>query len=149
MFSYTSSLQRVINLFLLIYVGIISKLLFSPAMAVPMLTFSFWWVFCAFLVLEAMVGMFNSCGATLRSKHYPDSCQSSIMTVFRLPLNALVVLGTKLTDRASDVPSLQKVFAVLVGMHMIALLFQIGLMTAPTHDRISISSDGVEKKKVQ
>ena len=45
------------------------------AMLVPVLKFEFWWVFCAFLVLEAMVGMFNSCGATLRAKYYPEGLQ--------------------------------------------------------------------------
>ena len=74
-----------------------------------------------------MVGMFNSCGATLRSKYYPDEIQSSVMTVFRLPLNLLVVVGTKLTDSANDVPSLQFVFGVIVTMHLIAMGLQIML----------------------
>jgi hypothetical protein len=42
------------------------------SMAVPIFKFEFWWILIAFLVLEAMVGMFNSCGATLRSRYYPE-----------------------------------------------------------------------------
>ena len=34
----------------------------------PVLFFDFWTVLICFLVLEAMVGMFNSTGATLRSR---------------------------------------------------------------------------------
>ena len=51
--------------------------------------------------------------------------QSSIMTVFRLPLNLLVVLGTKLTSQANDIPSLQWVFAVTAGMHGVAMVLQV------------------------
>ena len=95
------------------------------AMLVPVFKFEFWWVFSAFLVLEAMVGMFNSCGATLRSRYYPEGLQSSIMSVFRLPLNLLVVIGTKLTDKADDIPSLQYVFGSLAAMHIVAMFLQL------------------------
>jgi MFS family permease len=97
------------------------------AMLVPVFKFEFWWVLGAFLVLEAMVGMFNSCGATLRSRYYPENIQSSIMSVFRLPLNLFVVIGTRLADQAHDVPNLQTVFCVIAGMHMIAFFLQISL----------------------
>lgn len=50
--------------------------------------------------------------------------QSSIMSVFRLPLNLLVVIGTKLTNNANDKGALQVVFAVLASMHLVAALLQ-------------------------
>jgi hypothetical protein len=109
------------------------------SMAVPLLHFQFWYVVVAFLVLEAMVGMFNSCGATLRSRYYPEGLQSSIMSVFRLPLNLLVVVGTKLTDRANGVEALRFVFGVLVGMHAVAMLLQMALLSgkvSPVHAKI-------------
>lgn len=106
-----------------VYVYIIATI----AMIVPAITFDFWPVFISFLVFEASVGMFNSCGALLRSQYYPASMQSSIMTVFRLPLNLLVVIGTKLTDNAYDIPSLQFVFAITVGMLTIAIVLQMML----------------------
>ena len=95
------------------------------AMIIPVYKFEFWWVYIAFLVLEGMVGMFNSCGATLRSRYYPDHIQSTIMSAFRVPLNLIVVLGTVLTDRASTTVELQGVFAVVVGLHLIAAGLQI------------------------
>lgn len=98
------------------------------AMAVPLWRFDFWYMMVAFLVLEAMVGMFNSCGATLRSRYYPEGLQSSVMSVFRLPLNLLVVIGTRLTDRANEVASLQFVFGVVVAMHLVAMLLQLVLL---------------------
>jgi hypothetical protein len=116
----------------------------AASMCVPMLKFEFWWVYCAFLVLEAMVGMFNSCGATLRSKYYPEGLQSSIMTVFRLPLNLLVVIGTKLTDKADDVSSLQLVFGVTVGMHLVATFLQVLLQVVKKQ---AAANDDKKKKQ--
>lgn len=117
------------------------------AMAIPVLSFEFWPVLLSFLVLEAMVGMFNSCGATLRSKYFPDAMQSSIMTVFRLPLNVLVVIGTKLTDKANDVPSLQFVFITLIAMHALATLLQIGLMLSKDAHSLIVDKEARDKKK--
>ena len=53
---------------------------------------------------------------------------SSIMSVFCLPLNILVVIGTKLTDKAANPASLQAVFRVLVGVHGLAFLLQVALL---------------------
>jgi hypothetical protein len=61
-------------------------------------------------------------------RYYPESMHSSIMSVFRLPLNILVVIGTKLTDKAANPASLQAVFRVLVGMHGLAFLLQVALL---------------------
>ena len=85
-------------------------------------------IFFAFLVLEVTVGMFNSCGATLRSRYYPDDQQSSIMNVFRVPLNLLVVIGTKLSDWADNEAALKQVFCVVVCMHLTATLLQLALV---------------------
>lgn len=119
----------------------------AVAMLVPVFMFEFWWVFSSFLVLEAMVGMFNSCGATLRSRYYPEGLQSSIMSVFRLPLNLLVVVGTKLTDKADDIPSLQTVFGVLACMHIVAMVLQIGLQVFKAQADSAHRTTEVNKKK--
>lgn len=113
----------------------------AAAMMVPIFFFDFWSVLISFLVLEAMVGMFNSCGGTLRSKYYPEEIQSSVMSVFRLPLNLLVVFGTKLTDSANSPELLKMVFAVLVGMHVIAFVLQISLCLGLK------KSDGKQKRE--
>jgi MFS transporter, MFS domain-containing protein family, molybdate-anion transporter len=103
----------------------------AASMAVPLVCFEFWYLIVAFLVLEAMVGMFNSCGATLRSRYYPEGLQSSIMSVFRLPLNLLVVVGTMLTDGAQEVRALQFVYGVVVAMLSVAMLLQLALLALP------------------
>ncbi len=108
------------------------------AMLVPVYRFEFWPVFIAFLVLEGMLGMFNSCGATLRSIYYPESAQASIMSVFRFPLNVLVVTGTLLTDKANDARSLQFVFVVVFGMHIVAFLLQLSLYMVTSNKPIEI-----------
>lgn len=107
--------------------SVLIYLLAAMAMAVPIYAFNFPSLLTGFLVLEAMVGMFNTCGATLRSKYYPEGMQSSIMSVFRLPLNGLVVLGTKLANAANKEEEMKFVFGVIVMMHWVALMLQITL----------------------
>merc|ERR1711998_640250 len=97
--------------------------------------------------------MFNSCGGTLRSKYYPDKIQSGLMSIFRVPLNLLVVIGTNLAGYAgADIEKLQSVFAVVVGMHLIALLLQVVIFIfypPPAPEDLNAIVDGgvVEKKK--
>lgn len=125
----------------------------AAAMCVPFLRMDFWPVFVAFLVLEAMVGMFFSCAGTLRSRYYPEQQQSSIMSVFRLPLNALVVIGTKLSDSAKDKQGLQAVFGVVVGMLVLAFVLQSILLMLPKATvGVSVASckkDAKKKKDVK
>lgn len=114
----------------------------SLSMLVPIYSFSFWPIFSAFLVLEASLGMYNSCGGMLRSKYYPDEMQSSIMSVFRIPLNLLVVSGTKLSSVAStDIPSLKFVFAVIVCMLVAAFLLHCGLIVQNAVKSPQLESD--------
>jgi hypothetical protein len=98
-------------------------------MAVPIFRFEFWSLLISCLFLEAMVGMFNSCGATLRSKYYPGDAQSSIISVFRLPLNLLVVIGTTIASAAgSSIRDLQFVFMAISSFHVIAFCLQMCLI---------------------
>ncbi len=126
-----------------VFVYIVSAI----TMIVPVFTIEFWPVFISFLVLEGMLGMFNSCGGQLRSQYYPDHLQSSIMSVFRLPLNLLVVIGTKLSERASsDIPSLQNVFGVVAGMHVVALILQLLLWFKVFPSSTSVPSAAKKEK---
>lgn len=99
----------------------------AASMAVPLMTADFFTVFFAFLVLEAMVGTFNVCGGMLRSKYYLQEHQSAIISVFRMPLNFLVVLGTFLTSsaRSAEISSFGFVFRTLIGIHVCAALLQL------------------------
>ena len=76
----------------------------ATTMLVPVLTEDFALVFAAFLVLEACVGCWFACSGTLRSSYIPETLQSSIMTVFRIPLNLLVITGTKVGHALPPVP---------------------------------------------
>jgi hypothetical protein len=117
-----------IYIYILMYIYIYSCIHTYIYIYIYIFIYVYRWVFTSFLILESMVGMFNSCGATLRSKYYPEDQQSSIMSVFRLPLNIIVVIGTKLTDGANDIKSLQSVFGVLAIMHFIAMILQMLLL---------------------
>lgn len=100
----------------------------AVSMTIPIYSFEFWIVFISFLFLEGLLGIFNSCGATLRSIYYPENVQSSVMSIFRFPLNALVVIGTLLTNNAKNRQEIQQVYYFVVGMHLLAFLFQFGLI---------------------
>lgn len=73
----------------------------AAAVTVPVLTDAFLPTFAAFLLLEGCVGCWFACSATMRSKYIDDKLQSSIMTIFRVPLNALVVVGTRMESQVS------------------------------------------------
>ncbi|CAN0136093.1 unnamed protein product [Phaeothamnion confervicola] len=73
----------------------------AAAMAAPAFAHDLPTVLGACLVLETCVGAFFACAGLMRSKYLPDDLQGSIMNLFRLPLNVLVVVGTLLTDHAA------------------------------------------------
>mmetsp|Transcript_45777 Transcript_45777/g.111448 ORF Transcript_45777/g.111448 Transcript_45777/m.111448 type:complete len:499 (-) Transcript_45777:41-1537(-) len=98
----------------------------SVSMVVPMITSDFYTVLTSFLVLEACVGAFFGCMATMRSHFLPDSLQASVMNIFRVPLNVLVVTGARLTDTLS--PS--EVFAVITAWFLLSALLQLMLVAS-------------------
>jgi len=95
----------------------------SLAMVVPVVTDSFALTLAAFMTLEACVGCWGACSPTLRSKYIDDKMQSSIMTIFRVPLNVLVVVGTRLEQTASH----STVFTVASVWFGLACALQIAL----------------------
>lgn len=96
------------------------------ALCVPVVTTSLIPVLCSFIVFETCVGTFFPCAGLLRSKVIPDSVQGSVMNIFRVPLNVLVVVGTKLTD----VYPTQTVFSIIVVWLLIGGVCQIFLAQA-------------------
>merc|ERR1712232_1366508 len=80
------------------YVGVGCFLVGALALLVPVFFDSVVAILGAFLVFETCVGIFQPCGGVLRSKVIPDELQGSVMNMFRIPLNSLVVIGTLLTD---------------------------------------------------
>lgn len=55
-------------------------------------------IIASFMMVECCVGLFMPVAGTLRSKYVPDALQGTILNIFRLPLNAVVVSGTYATD---------------------------------------------------
>ncbi len=69
--------------------------------------------------------------ATMRSQLLPDELQASIMNIFRVPLNILVVTGARLADLLA--PS--QVFAVTVTWFAISGLLQV-LPSSPSRSSV-------------
>jgi len=80
------------------YLGVGCFVVGACALLVPVFCTDVLPVLSAFLVFEVCVGIFQPCGGVLRSKVIPDNLQGSVMNMFRIPLNTLVVVGTLLTD---------------------------------------------------
>lgn len=80
------------------YLGVGCFVVGALALTVPVFFNDLIPILAAFLVFELCVGIFQPCGGVLRSKVIPDELQGSVMNMFRIPLNSLVVIGTLLTD---------------------------------------------------
>lgn len=99
----------------------------AAANAVPaLLPGAFGAVLCAMLAFEGCVGASNGCAGTLRSAVLPGDCHATLMNLFRVPLNALVVTGTKL----ADVYPPSTVFAVCAAWHLVSLALHLPLADA-------------------
>eukprot|EP00644_Phytophthora_capsici_P005770 jgi/Phyca11/98082/e_gw1.2.714.1 len=61
---------------------------------IPTVTTDYQYILCGFLVFEVCVGVISPCCATLRSRYFPKDKLSTTLSLFRLPTNVLVVLGT-------------------------------------------------------
>ncbi|KAK1948412.1 Molybdate-anion transporter [Phytophthora citrophthora] len=61
---------------------------------IPTVTTDHQCILCGFLVFEICVGLISPCCATLRSRYFPTDKLSTTLSLFRLPTNVLVVLGT-------------------------------------------------------
>eukprot|EP00929_Paragymnodinium_shiwhaense_P019052 TRINITY_DN13106_c0_g2_i1.p1 TRINITY_DN13106_c0_g2~~TRINITY_DN13106_c0_g2_i1.p1 ORF type:complete len:455 (-),score=137.68 TRINITY_DN13106_c0_g2_i1:300-1664(-) len=70
----------------------------AASLVVPVMFTDLTSVLLSFFVFEACVGMFQPAAGFVRSKVIPDAVQGSVMNLFRVPLNMLVVIGTKITD---------------------------------------------------
>jgi len=93
----------------------------AVSMYVPVAAPSLYPVMASFLVMEACVGLFMACGGTMRSMVVPEEMSASVMNLFRVPLNVLVVIGTKLDSYAT--PS--TVFTVIFVWLLLASFLQI------------------------
>merc|ERR1712023_93949 len=93
------------------------------ALTVPIFRNDLLSVVLSFVCFEICVGVFFPCAGTLRAKVIPDKFQGSVMNVFRVPLNVLVVTGTKMTDLYPK----ETCFTVVVSWLLLAAVLQIAL----------------------
>jgi hypothetical protein len=107
----------------------------SASMAVPAMWLSrtdvgsdhyFEYMLASFVVMELCVGLFMPVAGTLRSKYVPDALQGAILNIFRLPLNAVVVMGT----HATDVMAPANVFILVSTCFMAAAWLQATMITS-------------------
>ena len=76
----------------------INKLLFkiliisSVSLLTPVFTESKISRFLSFCLFEINIGIFWPCLATLRSKYIPEDVRATLMNIFRIPLNFLVII---------------------------------------------------------
>lgn len=90
-------------------------------------------VFAMFTIFEGLVGVYFGAHGTLRSLHIEEATRSSVMNIFRVPLNLFVVtiLQVPMTPR--------HVILVLTIVHILSL---ISLQKFWGHAKISSSSGG-------
>merc|ERR1711988_1714519 len=91
------------------------------ALSIPVFRSDLLSVIVAFLVFETCVGIFFPCMGLLRSKVIPDEVQGTVMNIFRVPLNMLVVTGTYLTDYYH----FSTVFAIITVWMLVGAGFQV------------------------
>ena len=68
----------------------------AVSMFVPVLSSSLYPTLAAFFIFEMCVGAYDGVAGIIRSKYIPDGQMGSIMNIMRIPLNILVVVGTKM-----------------------------------------------------
>ena len=120
-YNYLSSSINMTNGEIMLYVLLFASIsLMLPAIDPD----HFYFVYGGFLVFETCVGVSFACGGGLRSAVMPEELQATIMNIFRIPLNILVVIGTRLDSFATT----RQVFLVCVSWLLVALLLQYWFM---------------------
>ena len=69
-----------------------------------------------FFAFEATVGAFNPWAASARSEHFPSRVVTTVMNMYRVPLNGIVVMGVYLADALEA----RDVFWVCFALHALA-----------------------------
>eukprot|EP00903_Cladosiphon_okamuranus_P018949 g17426.t1 len=117
----------------------------AASMALPAVTRDFYTVLGAFLVLETCVGAFYSCSGLMRSRYLPGGLQSSVMNIFRLPLNVLVVVGTRVTDIAAP----ETVFVVIASWFLTSAVLQLRLSAYAASTATAAAAESGERRTVK
>ena len=76
------------------------------------------WTYYSFLLFEICCGLFFPTFGTLRSTYIPEETRVSVMNLFRIPLNFIVILALLQVEKMSTT----WVLRVCCGLHIIALI---------------------------
>jgi len=94
-------------------------------------------ILVSFIVIEFCVGLSSPIAGMLRSKYVPDAYQGAIMNIFRLPLNAVVVMGT----HATDVLPHYQVYGAVSGVFIMAAALQATLAFGQEVEKKQLKKD--------
>lgn len=89
----------------------------AAALAVPILTSDHTLQLAAFLVFEVCCGIYFPSAGTMRSKYIPEEVRSTVMNIYRVGLNALVVITlVNIESLAQDTVFLLTVFLLALAV---------------------------------
>lgn len=78
----------------------------------------------------------------IKNRYLPGGLQSSVMNIFRLPLNVLVVVGTRVTDIAAP----ETVFVVIASWFLTSAVLQLRLSAYASTAAAAEDGDGERRK---
>jgi len=97
-------------------------------------------VYCSFLLFEMTVGVFYPAYGTIKSEKIPEEIRSAVMNIFRIPLNAfVVVLLLKIKHLSSS-----SVFLICTGVHGLAFLCYLYFYSSASLNQTKDSEDNVD-----
>ncbi|KAJ3413006.1 Molybdate-anion transporter [Chytridiales sp. JEL 0842] len=99
----------------------------SIAIFIPYLFKNLYFVYASFCLFEVCCGVFFPVMGSLRGKYIPDATRATVMNVFRLPLNIIVVAILYKVNGGDDNGSLYLLCSVLV---LIGLWFSLNLFSS-------------------
>lgn len=120
--------------------GAIIFLISSASMLSPVVCLSsrspscFQQILFSFVLVETCIGLFLPITGTLRTKYVPDALHGAILNIFRLPLNAIVVIGTY----ATDILEASQVFMFISTCFFAAALIQFSMIWRNSSPRTKI-----------
>lgn len=98
-------------------------------------------VYASFLLFEGTVGVFYPSYGVIKSEKIPEDIRSAVMNIFRIPLNAFVVLLLlKIKFLSSRI-----VFSICALAHAVAFLCYLYFYTSSrTADKVAAAAGGME-----
>lgn len=114
---------------------------FSMAMITMFFEYKFV-VYAMFLLFEMTVGLFYPSYGVIKSEKIPEDIRSAVMSIFRMPLNAFVVL---LLLKIKFMPA-YVVFSICAATHFIALLCYLYFYANSRPDKFEGKSLGQEDR---